>query len=55
MVDIIEAALNVSIHYPFFPLIRAAYAINLLYGVMGASAWTEAVAYPFKEGFPTWL
>ena len=55
MVNIIETPLDVSIHYPFFALIRAADAIEKIYGIVGASARSKAVACPFKEGFPAWF
>lgn len=54
MVDVIETPLYVGVYYPFFSLIRAAYTVDFLYGVMGASTGAEPVAYPFKKGFPTW-
>lgn len=55
MVDVIKTPLNIGVYYPFFSLVRATYTIDFLYGIVGASARAESIAYPFKKGFPAWL
>ncbi len=55
MVDIIETTFDVGVYNPFFLPIRADPTENFFYGIVGASAWTEAVTASLELSRPTWF
>src|SRR5262249_51631390 len=52
MVDVVECPLDVGVHYPLFPLVRAGEQIDFADGIMATSPRTDPVTASLKSCFP---
>jgi len=52
--NVVKTTLYICINDPFFRLIRTRNQVYVSYRIMGASAWSKAVAYTFKLCFSCW-